>query len=198
MSETEKETPTEKPVDSAPLEAAEVVNLDDLEDFTPETDKTPKLKDYLRSSDAPTRYLLILSFLFAGIALFCFGFLVIQYVKHRHDAQKVVIVKETNKVERVYRESLGEIRVMWTDGELRADVVAECSLPETCEALKERKIEARDVTIPILQESNRSEMMNPARKLLIRNKIAEKLNELKIPGRVVQVDFTDMTIEIAH
>ena len=70
-----------------------------------------KLKEYFTSTDAPSRYMISLSALFAFLALLCFGLLIFQYVKHRHHEQKPSeTVVETVKVEPTFHQSLGELR----------------------------------------------------------------------------------------
>ncbi len=201
MTENEPKTPETLPVEEADTEATALNEAEahDIEDFDAPDNDDPSIKDYLHSSDAPSRYLMLLSFSFAILALFCFGFLITQYIKHRHDTQKSAqVVEETIKLEASFQERLGEIRINWADAEMRADLVVECSTKAACDAIKERKAEARDVTIPVLQNSSRTDILNPSKKLLIRNRIAEELNSLKLPGRVTQVNFNDLSIEVNH
>ena len=197
MSETETKIETDTDLIDE-LSAHEAAELLDLEGFDAGAEEAPSLKDYFHSPDAPSRYLMFLSISFGLLALFCFGFLITAYVKHRHDAKLAVVTTETLKLEPSFREGLGEIRISWKDGDMRADLIAECTTEAACAEIKNRKAEARDVTIPILQNSSRTEILNPTKKLMVRNQIVEKLNEMKLPGKVIQVDFNDLSIEVNH
>ena len=196
---------TEKPDETAkhePTEAAELAELAELEDLdgtggaNPYFTRTPTLKDYLHSPDSPSRYLMILSILCGLLATSCFGLLVFQYWKHRHSEQKTVIqAPEMPNIEPTYHSSIGQFKVEWDDAEMRANLVAECTTPEACEELKERATAVQDLVLPLLQESSRSRILNPTQKQYLRQKIAEKLNDLKLKGRVIEIDFSDLTID---
>ena len=97
----------------------------------------------------------------------------------------------------VFTQPLGEFRVLWAKSELRADLVAECTNEETCNALKDRPEQVHDLILPILQTSSPEQVLNPNSKLELRRAIVDKLNELKFKGKVIQIDFTDLTIEPA-
>jgi flagellar basal body-associated protein FliL len=61
--------------------------------------------------------------------------------------------------------------------------------------LKDQELKVRDLLMPVLQASSQEEVMNPTRKLALRRRMAEKLNELDLKGRVIQIDFNDMILE---
>ncbi|MBC7397980.1 MAG: flagellar basal body-associated FliL family protein, partial [Bdellovibrionales bacterium] len=84
------------------------------------------------------------------------------------------------------------------DGELRADVVIACANLAVCEALKNRKAEARDRILPILQGSSRAEILNPSKKQMLRQHITDSLNEMHLPGKVIETNFSDMTVDVGH
>ena len=196
---------TEKPDEPAQnkleetAELAELAELEDLDDLDgPDAlfVRPPRLKEYLQSPDSPSRYLMILSILFGFLASSCFGLLIFQYWKHRHHEQKTLTpVIETLKIEPTYHGELGQFKVDWDDAEMRADLVAECSTQEACDELKDRSTAVQDLVLPLLQESSRSRILNPVQKQYLRQKIAEKLNDLKLHGRVIQIDFSDLTVD---
>ena len=174
----------------------------------------PTLKDLLHSSDSPSKYLTVLSMVFAGLALICSGILVVQYLKYRSNAKNEAARKEeeaklyggwlagqhkfkykSENGDDLITQSLGEFRANWKNIELRVDLVAECSDEETCKSLKDQELKVRDLLMPLIQASSQEEVMNPSRKLAFRRRLAEKLNELELKGRVIQIDFTDMTLE---
>jgi len=178
--------------------------------------KKPSLKELLHSTDFPSRYLTILSLVFAALALTCFGILVTQYLKYRHSVQNEASAREEEArlyggwlngqhkfrkkagedgIEPLITQALGEFRASWKDVEFRADLVAECSTEEACEQLKKMELQVRDLLLPVIQASNQEEVMNPARKLALRRRLAEKLNDLNLKGQVIQIDFNDMTLE---
>ncbi len=188
-------TPKEESHPAAEAEAPEV--LESLE-INEEPQEKFSLKELLHSSDSPSRYLTLLSLLFGIAALVCLTLLVTQYMKRRHAEQKPPAVVEKPKSGTAITENLGEFAISWTNAELRAELVAECTNQEACENLKRRKAEARDLTIPILEASSRDEILNPDKKLLVRRKIAEKLNEMKLGGKVLEVDFYELSVEVSH
>ena len=199
MSDTPKPSEIEEkkiPEPPGGAELAEIDDLDDLDSLNANYAPSPRLKEYLNSPDSPSRYLMILSMLFGLLAVSCFMLLVFQYWKYRHHGQKIdTPVVETVKIEPTFHEAIGQYKVDWDDAEMTAELSAECSTQEACEALKEHSTEARDLIFPLLQESSRTAILNPTEKQYLRQKIAEKLNELKLGGRVIQIDFTDLQIE---
>ncbi len=174
----------------------------------------PTLKDLLHSSDSPSKYLTVLSVVFAGLALICSGILVVQYLKYRSNDKNEAARKEeeaklyggwlagqhkfkykSENGDDLITQPLGEFRASWKGIELRVDLVAECSDEDTCKSLKDQELKVRDLLMPLIQGSSQEEVMNPSRKLAFRRRLAEKLNELELKGRVIQIDFTDMTLE---
>ena len=112
--------------------------------------------------------------------------------------QRPVVVKASAPIEVTITEPLGEFKVSWPQAELRVDIVAECSSREACDQIKERISEVRDATLPVLQSSSRENILNPDKKLALRRTIAEKINDLKLGGKVTEIDFSDMTVEVSH
>lgn len=193
-SETTSESTTDTEAPSG-LESSELENLDD---FSIKITAAPSLKELIQSSDAPSRYLIFLSLLFGFLGVACLSLLVLEYMKYRHAMQKPPVAQVETKLEPTITEPLGEFRVNFKDAELRVDLVAECSTQEACEQIKGRISEVRDLVIPLLQGSSREEILNPEKKLLLRRTIAEKLNTLKLDGKVSQIDMSDLTVEMAH
>jgi flagellar basal body-associated protein FliL len=52
--------------------------------------------------------------------------------------------------------------------------------------------------IPVLVNLRREELLSPASKNLIRRRITEQLNSLPLNGKIIQILFTDLTIEDAR
>ncbi len=199
----------ESPETSAEAGISDEINLDHL--------PKPKLKELIRSTDSPSRYLTWLSLAFGGLAILCYGLLVNRYLDYRNrnrdlEAEKAEAERlyggwlnkqnAFNKMnmegeDPVFTQSLGEFRVLWATSELRADLVAECTNEETCNGLKDRPEQVHDMILPIFQVRTPEEVLNPNSKLELRREIVDKLNELKFKGKVLQVDFTDLTIEPA-
>jgi flagellar basal body-associated protein FliL len=192
-SKTTENTPTE---DAELADLAEIDDLEEIDGLNLTFTRSPRLKEYLTSPDSPSRYLMILAILFGILAATCFGLLVTQYLKHRHHAEKETApVIQTVKIEATFHQPLGQFKIDWDDAELHADLDAECSTKEACEELKAKDTEARDLILPLLQGSSRSQVLNPTQKQYLRQQIAEKLNDLKLNGRVIQVDFSDLQID---
>lgn len=202
MSESEK-NPKEDPAEAALPESSshpvvEIDELDDFDDFSPLPEKEPSIRDFLKSPDSPSRYFMVLALIFGALAACTLSILVYQYVQHRRAAHPAKAPVTTAKLEPTYDEKMGEFKVSWSDGELRGDLVVQCATLATCEELKNRKIEARDRVLSILQGSSRSEILNPAKKQMLRQQITDSLNEMKFSGKIVESNFSDLTVEIAH
>ncbi len=199
-----------EPLESAPAAgSSEEINLEHL--------PKPKLKELIRSPDSPSRYLTWLSLSFGALAILCYGLLVSRYIEHRNrnrdlEAEKAEAERlyggwlnkqnAFNKMkmegeEPVFTQSLGEFRVMWATSELRADLVAECTSEDACNQLKDRPEQVHDLVLPIFQVRTPEQVLNPNSKLELRREIVDALNGLKLKGKVLQVDFTDLTIEPA-
>ena len=176
----------------------------------------PKLKELIHSADSPSRYLTWLALSFAGMALICFGLLAGKYIQYRRAHRDVEAEKAEearlyggwlNKQlafnrgrpgeEPIFMQSLGEFRVSWPGSELRANLVAECTNEDTCNALKAQPDRIHDLLLPLLQASNPEEVLNPNRKLELRRLLSEKLNTLKYSGKIMMVDFSNLTVEPA-
>ena len=164
-----------------------------------EEHQTPKIKELLLSSDPPSRYMTVLSIIFASLAAVCFSMLIAMYLKHRHH------VKNTPpKAERevIISQPLGEFRVFLksekTDGselELRADLVAECTTQEACDTLKTHLAEARDLIVPVLSGATQEDVMQTPSKNLLKRKATDRLNTMTLKGKVLQIDISNMTLE---
>lgn len=188
MSDLKKDDETPEVAEIAPFEPDQ--GTDTL--YTPPA----RLKEYFTSPNASSRYLMALSTLFAFLAVVCFSLLILHYWKHRHHVQKSSeTVIETLRVEPTFHQSLGEFRVQWDQSEMRATLSAECSTEAACSNLKEKYAEVHDLILPVFQGSSEQNVTSPEHKQHLREELIEKLNELKLPGRVLQIDFTDLTIE---
>jgi flagellar basal body-associated protein FliL len=174
--------------------------LEELTRLPPEALKTPRIKELLQSPDTPSRFMTVLSIVFGILAVVCFSLLVTLYVKHRAHEKKIAPVEEKVVVAPIITEPLGEFKLFLTpEGkeriELRVDIVAECSTQDACTYLKDHLPQARDVVLPVLSTSTREEFLSTDSKNLIRRKISERLNSIPMTGKVLQVHFSDMTIE---
>ena len=176
----------------------------------------PKLKELIRSPDTPSRYLTWLSLAFGLLAFLCYGLLAERYLAYRKSLQNPEVDKAEEErlyggwlnkqnyfrkrltgEDAVYTQELGEFRVSWPGAELRADLVAECTDQDTCTALKSRPEQIHDLLLPVLQMSSQEKILNPNGKLDLRRNLSDKLNELKLKGKIIQVDFSDLTVEPA-
>lgn len=201
--ETETSTPVADPGPAEVLDLEADAISDALEELTqlpPEALKTPRIKELLQSPDAPSRFMTILSIVFAILALAAFSLLIMQYVKHRASHKKVEPVVEKVVAEPVINETLGEFKMFLSPEkkeqvELRVEVVAECSTQAACTYLKDHIAQARDVVFPVFSAATKEELLGTETKNLIRRRIAERLNSIPMEGKVLQVHFSDMTIE---
>lgn len=197
-------------------EDAAIPKVDPEDEINALRSHTPKLKELIHSSDAPSRYLTWLSISFGFIAICCFGLLVMRYLDYRKSLKNPELEKlEEERLyggwlagqnsfkkrmvgdEPVYTQPLGEFRILWPGREMRADLVAECTSEATCKGLKEIPEKIHDALLPILQASNAEDVLNPNRKMELRRALTDKLNELQPQSKVMQVDFSDLTVEAA-
>jgi hypothetical protein len=195
-------------------EESAVPRVDSEEEINALRSRVPKLKELIHSSDAPSRYLTWLSISFGTIALCCFSLLVMRYLEYRKSLKNPEIEKmEEARLyggwlagqnsfkkrmvgnEPVFTQPLGEFRVLWPGREMRADLVAECTSEETCTGLKEIPEKIHDALLPVLQASSPEDVLNPNRKMELRRALTDKLNELQPASKVMQVDFSDLTVE---
>lgn len=197
----QKESDDEAKGDVLDLEASAMNEaLEELTQLPPEAAKTPRIKELLQSPDSPSRFMTVLSIIFGILAVTCFALLVALYLKHRSHQKKVAIVADPVVVAPIVTESLGEFKLFLSpEGkeriELRVDIVAECSTQDACTYLKDHLPQSRDVVLPVLSSSTREELLSPESKNLIRRRIAERLNAIPMSGKILQVHFSDMTIE---
>ena len=215
---TPNSTPSETPDGSEKTENLDVSapSDDDFGDLNSFHLQNPKLKELIHSSDTPSRYLTWLALSFAGLAVICFGLLIGRYVQYRNSHRDVEAEKaeearlyggwlnKQNAFTRlrpgedpIFMQALGEYRVTWPGNELRVSMSAQCTNEETCNELKARPEQLHDLLLPVLQASNPEDILNPNRKLELRRLISEKLNTLKFSGKVIMVDFSNLTIEPA-
>ncbi len=166
-------------------------------------EKNPSLKEMLGSDDVPSRFMTILSMVFAFLAITSIGLLIFAYLKYRHSNAPANVeerVKHTGPIA-PHTQSLGEFKLYLkgelprNEGELRVDIVAECSTKEACDSINEHMAQARDKINPILMGCSRDDMMKLESKNQIRTRMTEQLNTLPMNGKIIQVFFNDMTIE---
>lgn len=183
------------------------IDTDELEEIVNEAHppiRAPQIKELLESPDPPSRFMTWLSFAFALLAMACAGTLLMKYWESRKMRHPVVLEAPPPAPEKVITEPLGEFRMVLkgadhpNEGELRVDMVAECTTEAACTYLKDHLVQARDIVIPVLVNARREELLNPDSKSLIRRRIAEQLNSLPMNGKVIQILFTDLTVENAN
>ena len=205
MSDTEKKPENEDPNAELPeasshpvAELEEIPDRGELEDLDAPSDRTPSLKELFKTPDSPSRYLLIFSFFLIIAAATCLILFGGRYWKHRHSVKNETIASPVLKLEPTFQVKLGEFKVSLSDGELRVDLVVQCGTQIACDELAARKIDARDRVLPILQNSSRSEILNSAKKQVLRQQITDSLNAMKLSGKIIEVNFSDLTVEIGH
>lgn len=175
-------------------------NADSTPDYQPKI-PTPPLKDLVLSPDPPSRFVSWMAIVFGVLAAACLALLLQRYWEIRKRNLPAPEAPSKPVLEKIITEPLGEFKLVLkpidspNDGELRVDVVAECSNVEACQYLKDHLIQARDIVIPVFMNARRSELLSPESKLLLRRKITEQLNTLPLGGKVIQILFTDLTVE---
>ena len=74
-------------------------------------------------------------------------------------------------------------------------MVVECTQPETCEYIKDHAPQVRDLLIPVLNNINPIELSSPESKNLVRKKLTDRLNTMDMVGKIIQVEFVNLTVE---
>jgi flagellar basal body-associated protein FliL len=147
-------------------------------------------------ADPISKKLILLSKLFASLALICIGFLTFIYhqKKHAHDgtgAEDIAI-----KLPIIFSQTLDGIHVkLKNEQDLRAEIAVECATRETCNFIKDNPTQVRDLVIPVLNSIDSDQFSNIENKRLVRKKITDRINTLRMPGRVIQVHFVNLSIE---
>lgn len=196
-------TPTVESTDTVEVEHQAPLKPEEIEND--DQGKRPHIKELLSSKDSPSRYVTFLSMAFAALSLICATLLIVIFIQNRQaNKPKVASTELTTPVyEKAIQEPVGffQITIKSNDPdqkrseELRVDIVAECSSLDTCNLLKEKITQARDLINPILTSATREEILNLDSKTQIRQRIAEQLTGLVEPGKIEQVHFSDLTIE---
>ncbi len=152
---------------------------------------TPEMK-----ADPISRKLILFSLFFAALAILCIGLLTRIYLekKHAHDPVETV----THSVEPIviFSQALDEIHVVLkNEQDLRVELVTECSDKETCEFIKNNQAQVRDSLIPILSNIDSDLFSNLENKREVRKQLAEEINTIPMPGKVIQIHFNNLSIE---
>ncbi len=198
--ETTEEWPPKQKAKSDALDLDQEA-LSQLEELTDSAQENPPLKELLRSTDSPTRFMTLLSFVFGFLAVLCMGLLITLYVRMHH-GHKVVAPPPKAAFEKVLIQNLGDFNLvikasptLAEDRTLTVEVNAECSNLDTYDLIKANLEEVRDVVAPLLLETTAEDWGNAEAKTLLRRKIADNINSLNFPGKVLQVDFSFQLVE---
>ena len=190
--------PAEGAIESLDLDAEALAQLEELTEDS-HGDETLPLKTLLQSSDTPTRFMTFLSMGFALLALICFGLLITLYIKNRNSHQ-VVKTEVVAPLAPTITQSLGDFEAIVKpigseEEQLSISIIAECNSTEVCETVKSHLAEVRDLVVPLLMGLTKEEWLSVDSKTLLRRKITDRINSMTLPGKVLQVDFSDLLIE---
>ena len=152
--------------------------------------------DDAMKADPTSRSLFRLSLFFAAIALTCFGYLGMNLYKKKQAHTVIAVEVAPAKPAEAITQTFDVINVVLkNEQELRVELVAECSQKETCNFLKENPEQARDLLIPVLSNIDPQEFMKIENKDFVRKRLTDRLNSLEMPGKVIQIHFTNLGIE---
>lgn len=155
----------------------------------------PKLSDALKAGGMTRRFAQF-SIIFGILALVCIGFLTFIYYRekktHPDLKNEPTHLVETKAI--TFDFPALEV-VLPNEQELRVEMTMECSMKETCEFIKANQEQSRDLLIPVLSHLQTEDYMNAEYKKLIRKKLADRLNSMEMPGKVIQIHFTNLNIE---
>jgi len=147
-------------------------------------------------NDPVSKKMFLYSKIFAVLSLTFIGILTYQQLKRKNFYRKPPAKHEVVASEDGFTYQLGLIHVVLkNEQDLRVDLSLECTNKPTCEYIKENPEKARDAILPLLSNIDPGSISSTESKSMIRNKLTEALNTLDMNGKVIQVNFTDLTLE---
>jgi len=186
-------------VEPTPETPSEATVADGSSNSDKKDPKTPRAKD--KKSTAPTetdpvsKKMFLYSKIFALLALICIGFLTTLYLKKRA-ANKPHLAEVAAEAPPLFKYEMEQVQaVLHNQQDLRVEIAFECSKKEACEFLKEHPDQTRDILIPILNEVDPDSISNTDSKKVLRQKIADELNTLDLDGKIVEINFNNLSVE---
>lgn len=194
----EDATETVEPTPEAPSEAP---TAEDGTHSDKKGAKTPRNKDKKTAvpteaeSDPVSKKMFLYSKIFALLAVICIGFLTTLYLKKRA-ANKPHLAEVASVAPTLFKYEMEQVQaVLHNQQDLRVELAFECSKKEACEFLKDHPEQAKDILIPLLAEVDPESISSSDSKKVLRQKIADELNTLDLDGKIVEVNFNNLSIE---
>ncbi len=147
-------------------------------------------------NDPVSKKMLFYSKLFAAVSLLLLVILAFQKKDLKNLFPKISDQSETSKSQESIKYTLGLVRaVLQSEQELEMNLSIECTNQSSCDTIKNNRLKALDLIIPLFLNVNSKDLLNPESKQKIRDQIAEKLNSIPLNGKVIQVNFLDLSLQ---
>jgi flagellar basal body-associated protein FliL len=187
-----EEAPSENATDAAPSNAE---HAPENHEKTPRAKKSKPTLTPEMTADPVSRKMFLYAKVFAALALVCIGFLTTLYVKkiranRPHPVEVTVSAPELFKFE---KEQLTV--VLSNQQELRVAIAFDCNSKAACDFLKEHTEQTDDLLVPILNSIDPLTLEDAQSKKLLRQKIVDQLNTLIPEGKVLEANFTNLSLE---
>jgi flagellar basal body-associated protein FliL len=144
--------------------------------------------------DPISRKMFLYAKLFALISIICIGFLTALYLKKRKASHPPLVEAASETALFSFEMPLLHV-VLTNEQDLRVELAFECTTKEACDFIKENPEQVNDILIPVIAATKPEIYENAEQKKLLRQKIADQLNTLHLGGKVVEVNFNNLSIE---
>jgi flagellar basal body-associated protein FliL len=190
-----QETPsTDTPPAATEGSAAEAAPHGDKKEADAPRGKKKKSPTTDSSSDPISKKMFLYSKIFALLAVICIGFLTTLYLKKKKAAHPP-LVEDAQEVA-LYKFEMPLLHVVLpNEQDLRVELAFECTTQQACDFIKENPEQTNDILIPVFASTKPEIYENTEQKKLLRQKIADQLNTLHLGGKVVEVNFNNLSIE---
>jgi flagellar basal body-associated protein FliL len=147
-------------------------------------------------ADPVSKKMFFYSKIFAALSLFFIGILTFQHLQRKNFYRKPPSKEEVVEQEKSFVYQMSQLHVILkNEQDLRLDLSIECTNKPACEFIKENPEKTRDAILPVLSAISPNSISDAEAKKSVRSKLAEALNTLPMNGKVIQVNFTDLSLE---
>jgi flagellar basal body-associated protein FliL len=146
------------------------------------------------SVDPISKKMFLYSKIFALLAVICIGFLTTHYLKKKKAAHPPLVEDAQEVAHHQFEMPLLHV-VLPNEQDLRVELAFECTTQAACDFIKENPEQTNDILIPVFASTKPEIYENTEQKKLLRQKIADQLNTLHLGGKVVDVNFNNLSIE---
>ena len=147
------------------------------------------------TSDPVSRKMFFYSKIFAALALVCIGFLTTLYVKKIRANRPHPVEVAASEPEHFKFEKEEVHVVLSNQQDLRVVIAFDCNSKAACDYLKDHTEQTDDLLVPILNSIDPLTLEDAQSKKLLRQKIVDQLNTLIPEGKILEANFTNLSLE---